>query len=314
MIIDAKKDSGSHNSTTSSHRLSLSTISSSTPSLDEPPPYSPATLPQLPGRIKPVNYLSVTRTGDVSLRDTFLLDAALSIPPALLPPSNRADGKRPNLSLETRAGVIDADVWIAPGAAAALRGRECPDAESKPAFIEAKSKHGSVCLRLNAHESTRTSIHITASSAFSTVIVYLPRTFRGTLHTQGEVTLSDSLGSETTVLEDTDGVQRAWIGEFDDPSDGIAVDPSSLYIAAPEGGITLAYVDEQLTANEEVPVGTITDVAVNPREPVFDLDIGACPKGLVSWITKCIERKVIQETRIEMNVLAGSRSRKSRLF
>lgn len=304
MIINTDDDLESSKSITSFE--GKSSVTPTTPGLDEPPPYSPPGLPQLPSRIKPVNHLSVTRTGDTSLQDAFLVDPALSIPSALLSTSSNAEGKRLNLFLETKKGAIDADVWIFPGAAAALKGRECPGAENTSTYMEAKSQHGSICLRLNSHKTMRPPLHLTASSALNSVTVYLPRTFRGTLYTKGKVDFSENVNSETVVLEDADGVQRAWVGEFDDPSDnGGPVGPSSLYLTAPEGVITLAYVDEQAATTPEIPVTIGADsTVVDPREPVVDLDVNACPKGLVSWIIKCIERKVSMDVKIEMNVLS----------
>lgn len=84
-----------------------------------------------------------------------MLDPCLRIPSALLSrPLTDASGgtARPNLRLETREGILDAEVWIVPHANAALRGDEAPagsSGDNKPvARIELSSQKGSISLRL----------------------------------------------------------------------------------------------------------------------------------------------------------------------
>lgn len=96
---------------------------------EEPPPYSPSqvssTSASLP-RIRPSNLLSVARSGIAPLNGSYVLDPCLNIPATLLPAlpasaQGTEDAVRPNLRLETRDGPLDAEVWIVPGAAAAMR-------------------------------------------------------------------------------------------------------------------------------------------------------------------------------------------------
>lgn len=114
-----------------------------------PPPYTPSivTLP----RIRPSNFLSVTRSGSAPLSAAYVLDPLLLIPAALLP-SRSEVGERPNLRIETDAGSLNAEIWVVPHASAAMRGTS--DSRSPvitgpvKARIEVSSRYGPVGLRI----------------------------------------------------------------------------------------------------------------------------------------------------------------------
>jgi hypothetical protein len=115
----------------------------------EPPPYTPSTA-ALP-RIRPSNFLSVTRSGTAPLSAAYVLDPLLHIPTSLLP-SQAGTGERPNLRIRTDAGSLNAEVWVVPYASAAMRGvsNSLPAVVVGPvkASIEVASRTGPVCLRI----------------------------------------------------------------------------------------------------------------------------------------------------------------------
>jgi hypothetical protein len=118
------------------------------------------------------------------------------------------------------------------------------------------------------------------------------------LYTKGPTVLSPSVATEVIVLEDADGAQRSWIGDFEGSTEA-----SSLHLTAPEGKVAIAFSDEQLVN----PAVQNQIVPSNPSEPVHDPDVGACPRGLVSWIIKSIERRLaFPDVKIEMKILKGS--------
>jgi hypothetical protein len=154
-------------------------------------------------------------------------------------------------------------------------------------------------------------MHLTASSSSSSVTIFVPRNFRGALTTKGKTTFSDSLHADVLMLEDRDGVQRAWIGEFDDPNVP-QQEASSLHLCAPDGPILLAYIDEEPALLAQSLAAPENLAAPDPSVPVEDIDLSACPKGLVAWICRNIERRLgFADVKIEMNVLTGTNARVS---
>jgi hypothetical protein len=119
-------------------------------SLDEPPPYAPPPNAALP-RVRPVNCLSVARSGD-AIRTELVLDPLLVLPSAFLSPLSAGE-ERDNLRLETKDGTIDAEVWIVPGAMAAFRGTSATliEQEKVTARLNFKSQRGPMSLRLVCH-------------------------------------------------------------------------------------------------------------------------------------------------------------------
>jgi hypothetical protein len=169
MIIEPKSNTEPAAPRPASPSPSASTESSasvSSASSDEPPPYSPvdptsplsssSTLP-LP-RIRPANFLSVTRSGDAPLCSAYVLDPYLQIPTALLRAAESGNGSpRPNLKLETKEGSLDAELWVIPHATAVMRGNAPPTPSAASTStplgtpvvkIELKSYSGPVSLRV----------------------------------------------------------------------------------------------------------------------------------------------------------------------
>ncbi|EIN11071.1 hypothetical protein PUNSTDRAFT_133125 [Punctularia strigosozonata HHB-11173 SS5] len=323
---------------------------------DEPPPYAATAGASLP-HVRPSNCLSVARTGDAPIRGPFIVDPLLVIPAALV--ASQTSGKRrDNLRLETRDGPIDADVWVVPKAAAALRANaSAPSttlAESTTAQLNFKTQRGPLSMRLRTAPESPVTLDIIATSVGGPISVFLPRSFRGTVECSGPLSLSPALDEELTVFEEIDETRRCWVGAFEDAqSDAPGKETSSLHLWTAYGRIEISYVDEDLPPAADdaqlddpapaappafspamptmptvpamammgamsmtptspailsVPAmrfpalsagptqGSVPDPPPTPPVPrphEVDPDLDACPRGLVSWVCRSLERRLV---------------------
>ena len=119
---------------------------------DLPPPYvenpqTPSSMPSGPTlgspytipNIRPSNFVSLIRINE-SIKGTWLIDPSLSIPSSFLPP-RPAKGDRFNLSLESKNGAIEAEVYLLPTSHSSTN-------LSKFVLIHTQSSNGSVKTRL----------------------------------------------------------------------------------------------------------------------------------------------------------------------
>ncbi|KDR72705.1 hypothetical protein GALMADRAFT_252910 [Galerina marginata CBS 339.88] len=200
---------------------------------DDPPPlYSPSdsqvasssTRPEtrnLPD-IKPSNFVYLSRVNS-SVKGTWVLDPSLAIPSAFLPPlaAGETEETRSNLSLDSKNGVINGEIYILPPSNQylALSNRN----RKQCVTIRARSWNGGVTTKIRevpptGTEGARLPIRLYCSSFNGGVSVYLPRAFEGPIKVKtlnGSLRFSDAVKQLVTPFSEMDGMQRSFLGNFD---------------------------------------------------------------------------------------------------
>lgn len=188
--------------------------------------------------IKPTNYISISRVHN-SIKETFLLDPGLYIPPSVRPSPEREE----NLRLESTHGAVYADVGIVPGSKGSTsRGR---------AKLWMKSTHGGVTAKIRTPSDPNlnlppTSFHLTVQSTYGDVRVHLPRTFHGPLVlkvTHGSIKFSDALSGNLTTFGEVDGTRRCFVGDFSGWRGG-AWKGDEVVVEASHGSVKVVWEDD----------------------------------------------------------------------
>ena len=94
--------------------------------------------------IKPTNFINLNRANE-AIKGSWLIDPSLCFPPSFLPPPP-TNGARSNLSLESKNGAIDADIFVMPTS-------HLHKNASNVIFIVTQSNNGSVKTRLVSSHS-----------------------------------------------------------------------------------------------------------------------------------------------------------------
>jgi hypothetical protein len=189
--------------------------SSSSPNAHPAPAVdSPSSLPP----VKPSNFLTQSRLNS-SIRGQYVVDPLLPIPPAVLAELPEGEVRR-NLSLETKNGAINAEIWVV------NKPREDSPGKQSRTTLNVSAWNGSVtvkmvrycpaphCVRRLIRESVilqrtlpegNTPFHLTATSKNGSVTVHVPRTFCGTVSAytkNGSVSWSNALQPHVTIFSE----------------------------------------------------------------------------------------------------------------
>ncbi|KAJ7751544.1 hypothetical protein DFH07DRAFT_826354 [Mycena maculata] len=169
--------------------------------------------PSAPSNVKPTNFLSLSLDNS-TIKGTYVIDPAISIPPLLLPPlaPDETEATRKNAFLHTNNGTIDVDLFVV--------GSGGEDAKPKgKVHMLLKSSSGRINARLHASAPVRPPISLSAHSSNGSINIRVPRSFRGpvTVRTQyGSLKFAGELGAAVTTLNEVNGTHRAFIGDFSD--------------------------------------------------------------------------------------------------
>jgi len=200
------------------------------------------------------NHLYITR-GEGSIKGSWIIDTALSLPPAMLPPVEEGRS-RLNIKLHSKMGRISARVEVRG------QGNTAPDANDQRATLLFRSEKESVKLRLRRAESPR--LCVTCEAPRGSVTLYLPNNFQGAIRTH---TCEDSVSLSSGVRRNATQIVRNhrrcvhFIGSCPGPGHlwdgGDEVD-----IDAPHGAVKILFVDEH---EDRKLVSSVNDMITNIR-------------------------------------------------
>ncbi|KAJ7691035.1 hypothetical protein B0H17DRAFT_935443 [Mycena rosella] len=217
---------------TNSALPSIQFDSSSPPQDDPPPPYfdsrpqaSSSSRParESPAGVRATNFVSLSRA-NASIVGTYAIDPRIKNP--------LVQAARRNLSLHTRNGVIDVNLFVT------------GEAESKVDML-LKSSNGAVNTRIHA-AAVRPTLHIAAQASNGPMTIHLPPSFRGPVTIHSHIPLirfSDRLAAEVTILSEVTHKCRCFVGDLPDYLDG-AWAGDVLDVHAANGCVILRYADD----------------------------------------------------------------------
>jgi len=206
---------------------------------DHPPPYE-SVQPVLP---QPCNFISIKRVNE-AVKDTFVIDPSITLPPALLTPldDGTQERDRKNIHLQSVNGSVDVSVVFV------TNDDTKPGPSTKRSTIHAQSRNGSVTVKLSA-PSVRPGIEMTATSKNGSVALYLPRSFNGFLtlsSVNGAIIFSDAVLQNLTTFSHVGATKRCFLGDFVGATlpEGGEWSGDELVASSTNGKIKLFYVDE----------------------------------------------------------------------
>ncbi|PPR05493.1 hypothetical protein CVT26_009060 [Gymnopilus dilepis] len=184
----------------------------------EIPSTSTACLERYVPNERPSNFISISKING-AVQGTWVINPGLVLPSALLPPLEKGETEetRKNLSLDSRNGAIDADVYVLPPPSTS-------SALVKPrqrVTVHAKSWNGAVTVKLHDLQDPDTSrlpIHVACHTTNGAINVYIPRSFRGIINIKtknGSPRYSEAVRNLIVPISDIHGVHRSFMGQFD---------------------------------------------------------------------------------------------------
>jgi len=194
--------------------------------------------------IRPSNFINLNRANE-SIKGSWLIDPSLRFPPSFLPPPP-TEGARSNLSLESKNGAIDADIFLLPTSHSNKNA-------SNVIFIVTQSNNGSVKTRLHDTESlngeVRLAVRLSTRSSNGSIHVQLPRSFRGPIrikNNNGSTRFSAAMQAHLTIFSELDHMHRSFLGNFN-PSHfeiGTPWEGDELSIESKNGSVNVSFDDE----------------------------------------------------------------------
>lgn len=219
---------------------------------EAPGPSSLAALNLSVPNVQPCNFVSVSRK-DSSIKGTWLLDPMLSIPSELLPPlpAGESERTRKNLSLQTKDGSINANIFVLLTTAEEL---QKADKMNQRTLIDAATKDGPVTVRMHEVHSqqgeVRLPIQLRSSSLDGAIRVYLPRSFRGIFRIKvksGKIRFSKAIESSSTPFSEVNGLKISFLGLFDaaEWQPGVDWNGDELILETTDGNVSVLFDDEE---------------------------------------------------------------------
>ncbi|KAG0702192.1 hypothetical protein DFH29DRAFT_805295 [Suillus ampliporus] len=197
---------------------------------------------------KPTNYLNLFSQHS-SVKGEYVIDPCMNIPTSLLPPlrPEESEADRKNLSLHSKNGSVNADVWL-------LSARDTQSFDSKRptkrTILDVGSEHCSVTVRVQTIHGAAPFL-LTISARHGSVNVTLPRSFNGLLllsTRHGSISLTDTLSENCTHLSQVDLTRRYFVGDFSTVDDSHWTG-DELRVEAEQGSIRVKYIEENTSAD-----------------------------------------------------------------
>jgi len=194
--------------------------------------------------IKPTNFINLNRANE-AIKGSWLIDPTLCFSPSFLPPPP-TNGARRNLSLESKNGAIDADIFVLPTSHSNKNA-------SNVIFIVTQSNNGSVKTRLHDTKSmngeVRLAVNLFTRSSNGSVHVQLPRSFRGPIrikNNNGNTRFSAEMQAHLTIFSELDHMQRSFLGDFNPSMFDIGApwEGDELSIESKNGSVNVSFDDE----------------------------------------------------------------------
>ncbi|KAH9477582.1 hypothetical protein JR316_0009804 [Psilocybe cubensis] len=199
--------------------------------------------------IKPSNFVCLSRQND-SIKGSWIIDPTMIIPSAFLP--SLTDGEteetRGNISLMSRNGSIQAEIFVLPGTSNDDSRRLT---NRKQTIIRSSSANGTITLKIHevASRGSRLPLQIKAFSANGSLNIYIPRSFQGPVSVSlrnGSLRYSESVRGLVTQFSELNGAQRSFIGDFDANAIRDAGDwaGDAIWLESRNGSIKVFFDDE----------------------------------------------------------------------
>jgi len=195
--------------------------------------------------IKPTNFVNLNRANE-AIKGSWLIDPALCFPPSFLPPPPPTNEARSNLSLESKNGAIDADVFLVPTSHSNKN-------TSNVIFIVTQSNNGSVKTRLHDTKSmngqVRLAVNLFTRSSNGSIHVQLPRSFRGPIrikNNNGSTRFSPEMEAHLTIFSELDHMHRSFLGDFNPSMFDVGAPwvGDELSIESKNGSVNVSFDDE----------------------------------------------------------------------
>ncbi|KAG1771980.1 hypothetical protein EV702DRAFT_629757 [Suillus placidus] len=197
---------------------------------------------------KPTNYLHLFNENS-AIKGGYIIDPGMNIPASLLPPlcPEESEVDRKNLSLHSKNGSVNAEIWLLGARDAQPFGSKKP---TKRTILDIGSEHGTVTARVHTIQGAMPFL-LNISARDGAVNVTLPRSFNGLLlltSRHGSVSLADALSENCTHLSQVDLTRRYFVGDLStvDDSDWTG---DELRVEATHGRIWIKYVEEHASAD-----------------------------------------------------------------
>jgi hypothetical protein len=181
--------------------------------------------------------------------------------------------ERKNLRLESQYGSVDVDVHLVQSAGnssadndsatdkTAVAGERTSTTNAgkvtgKKTSMDISSRNGSVNVRLHTPSYDRNPFQLKVHSAYSSVTLYLPRSFNGPLQLMtehGSVSFSPDLTEVATTFSEVENVRRCFVGDFKGWTGADEWHGDEVSVGSRNGSIKVKFVDEERKLTSKGP-------------------------------------------------------------